>query len=171
MCRGTGSDGWSCPEGWMKLKFKPYCVPPVRPAPLSSRAAKVGLAGPVWPSGKATVAPSLHQALFWPPRKPISQNATDQLASMELGWERPPPAWLEAICPEVVQHYREFPSFKVAPGAQSPICTSEYSARSACTMAVLQSIGLAVACGCTCVPACRSALGSRAARPADAMGR
>ena len=62
---------------------------------------------------------------------------------MDLGWERPPPGWLEAICPEVVQHYREFPSFKVAPGAELPVASSEYSTRSACTMAVVQSIGVA----------------------------
>jgi hypothetical protein len=32
--------------------------------------------------------------------------------SLELGWESQPAQWLQDLCPEVVEHFTRFPSFK-----------------------------------------------------------
>ena len=80
----------------------------------------------------------------------INSNLSDFLISkIGLGWvdNKGPPDWLEVMCPGVVSHYEKFPVFNVNPlfgGIPIPVQTTNYAAKSVCTMVVIKSIAASI---------------------------
>ena len=84
---------------------------------------------------------------FEPIEQVKSQVLTDLFLKEELGWEKAPPEWVTSLCPEVVEHYDKFPSFKRAPvigGFNMPVGTTLYAAESVCTLSVVKQLAASV---------------------------
>lgn len=65
----------------------------------------------------------------------------------ELGWLKPPPAWVSEMCPEVVDHFDRFPNIRdliLVNDTYMPWFTTNYHARAVCTVKILQAIAYAI---------------------------
>ena len=80
--------------------------------------------------------------------KEMNHELTDHLINLELGWTNGQPAeWLKVLCPDVVDHYNIFPSFKdftLYQNQSISIQTTDYAAQAVCTAQVIQNLTRAI---------------------------
>jgi hypothetical protein len=80
----------------------------------------------------------------------INHELTEFLSKqVKIGWEHETaPEWLQALCPEVVDHFNQFPLYSRLPlflGDYSlPIQTTDYAAQSVCTIKFIRVLATAI---------------------------
>ena len=83
---------------------------------------------------------------FSPMAKVKDQFLTDLVLNQTLG-SKPHAAWVEKLCPQVVEHYntlpviKEFVGFK---GQELPIGTTDYLARAVCSLSIVQQLASSI---------------------------
>eukprot|EP00928_Gymnodinium_smaydae_P082214 TRINITY_DN65604_c0_g1_i1.p1 TRINITY_DN65604_c0_g1~~TRINITY_DN65604_c0_g1_i1.p1 ORF type:complete len:414 (+),score=9.00 TRINITY_DN65604_c0_g1_i1:65-1243(+) len=93
---------------------------------------------------------SLPTSLKQDPTCIADEKMSDLLSfQVKLGWENASgaPDWLETLCPEVVDHFNRFPSYREVPtfeGTQPPVQTTNYAAQTVCTMKIVQQLAASV---------------------------
>lgn len=61
-----------------------------------------------------------------------SEELEEWIDNLELGWGAPPAEWLKDLCPEVVEHFNNFPSTKAVSPADLeflPFMPTEHAAQ------------------------------------------
>jgi hypothetical protein len=73
------------------------------------------------------------------------QVLTDLFLNQPLG-SKPHIEWVKELCPQVVAHYKKFPSFKefVNDDRELPIGTTDFLARSVCTLSIVQQLASSI---------------------------
>jgi len=92
-----------------------------------------------------------------PPLNPIvSQELTEHLGNVPTGWGNETlPEWIQVLCPSVVQHFAQFPSFsKITNFATDdadeeapqpiPYQTTVYAAKTVCTFSIAEHLAASV---------------------------
>jgi hypothetical protein len=80
----------------------------------------------------------------------VNTNLTELVAGIGLGWEGngTPPDWMNVLCPEVVDHFNEFPLFNqqnvIYLGRPIAISTTNYAAQSVCTAKIVKLLARSI---------------------------
>jgi hypothetical protein len=81
----------------------------------------------------------------------VNPKLTDILTRIDLGWKDEgadeAPEWLKVMCPEVVDHFNRFPSFKetsVLTKTRHPLHFTNNAAQSVCTMKVVKLLAASI---------------------------
>jgi len=75
------------------------------------------------------------------------EDVHDFIDELEVGWSSPPAQWMKDLCPEVVDHFTRFPSFKkVAPSDNEflPFLPTEHAVQSVCTIKITKAIAASI---------------------------